>query len=187
MLCGSQTRKEGEDEPGYEPALSPVLWVREDFPTPTSSPKPFTSAESDVRLRHMGRRALQASISVLAIASFLLGTAYACACPHHHPDEEPSCHRSLEANGMTMADGIQDDAPCLAESDECVCDSLRAKIVARLDVLKLKKHAAHVSIETIVTVVAQPLTTRHEIAFEKPFYLTDSFYNLSPKRGPPVL
>ena len=82
---------------------------------------------------------------------------------------------------------IENTATCLASDADCICEVAASKAVAKSEAIKFNKHIAAVSVEkVVVTAVFHPLETAR-IDFIKPFYLSDSFYNLAPKRGPPIL
>jgi hypothetical protein len=76
----------------------------------------------------------------------------------------------------------------LAPHTNCICADTTPRIFAKSERPPLQPNVAvlvHVADSQFASVVLVIAQTR--IDFERPFYLTDSFYNLSPKRGPPVL
>src|SRR5205823_5057045 len=97
----------------------------------------------------MSRWLLQAAVSLLAIASLMLGTASACICPHHqHQEERSSIHSHPDMPAKAMADeapAADADTLSFADPDECVCEQIAAKIVARPDIVNLYKQVAAVS------------------------------------------
>ena len=137
----------------------------------------------------MGKRLEKVLLAVLAI--FSLGTASvpACACNHHLQTSchRPSCYDDTEmsemADSKTATTG--DD---LSLGSECICMITADRGIVKSESVKLKKMVS------AVTVAAQTVTSRNvsftdepRLVFEKPSYLTNSFYDLAPNRGPPIL
>lgn len=75
-----------------------------------------------------------------------------------------------------------------AGDEDCVCATATPRAIAKADPLQFHKSLA-VSTAAPDTKLAAAIVpaVAPRIDFEPPFYLTDSFHDLSPKRGPPVL
>jgi hypothetical protein len=131
-------------------------------------------------------------LSVLATLSLGMASVSACPCSHHVGANRTavSCHGHTDMPDM---DGGHerpraDTGDCIDNDGDCICAETASRTFARSFTPHLQQFVA---VHTPVVVeIAQPTTVRvvtPRIDFERPFYLTDSFYNLSPKRGPPVL
>ena len=135
----------------------------------------------------------QFAIGILTVLSLLVSSASACTCSHHHAESDTGksslhSHSEMSEFGDSHHSRVENTASCLASDSDCVCEAATAKLVAKSDWIKFDKHIATVSLEKadIAVAVFQPLTTVR-IDFAKPFYLSNSFYDLAPKRGPPNL
>lgn len=134
----------------------------------------------------------QLVLSLLAITSLFASSVSACACSHHREKaeaESPSCH---EHSPETKAGHNQHDD--LAETDittvseaGCVCLQVAPKAFAKSDKLKFEKHIATIQIVAPIKTEFAAQVVPIKFNFTKPFYLSDSYYNLSPGRAPPVL
>jgi hypothetical protein len=104
--------------------------------------------------------------------------------------EASSCLGHPGAPGMDMVgDGVSqaDSTACIENGADCICAENASRSFAKSVRPHLQTFAA---VLTSATKVAARVATVRVLSprtnFERPFYLTDSFYNLSPKRGPPV-
>jgi hypothetical protein len=134
----------------------------------------------------------QILICLVAILSLAATTASACTCDHHQHEtvkaEEPSCHSHASAHSEAGPADLDEENCCLASGSDCVCADTRPRAFAKSEGLKLQKHFTPVPAEPVVIAVPPATETSDTgIHFDKPFYLCDSFYNLAPKRGPPIL
>ena len=70
--------------------------------------------------------------------------------------------------------------------DECCCIQPAPKVISKNESFKLNKQIAELLPTSSVEIkpISQIISTK-TIDFEPPFYLSDSFYNISPSRGPP--
>ena len=117
--------------------------------------------------------------------ALLASSVSACTCSHHQVEAEVApaaspCHHHVE-----MA--ADEAGNCLSSDDDCVCSFDSEQIVVKSESIKLKKHAALAVVETPVVEQVSCIQQAAKIGFIKPSYLSDSFYNLSPSRGPPSL
>ena len=132
-------------------------------------------------------------IGILAAVSLLVSSASAaCTCSHLQGQEKSEislCHSHLEVS--ESADSHESHAEetnlCSASDADCVCAATPSKLIAKSTWIKLQKNVATVSFETSITVAVVGQMNTARVYFVKPFYLSDSFYNLAPKRGPPSL
>ena len=75
---------------------------------------------------------------------------------------------------------------CLASDDDCVCAADGQTAFAKAESLQLKKHIALAAVEIPSTVLFVGTYQTAAVSFVKPTYLSDSFYELPPSRGPPA-
>lgn len=76
---------------------------------------------------------------------------------------------------------------CVASEADCICGASASKVIAKADAIKLKQQAAVISLEVPVPAAVVLSDRAFGIDFVKPFLYSDSFYDLAPKRGPPIL
>lgn len=131
-------------------------------------------------------------ISLSALLSLFVSSVSACACSHHQakPEtESPSCHAhpaKSESGRNHDADAPETIRNSLSEAG-CVCFQIAPKAFAKSETTKFKKYAAAVYHLTAPEIVFVSRGAAVKLDFTKPFYLSDSFYNLSPGRAPPRL
>ncbi len=141
----------------------------------------------------VNRRVKQFAIGLLAMLSLFTASVSACTCSHHEAVAKPevsSCHHHSEMSEMAESDDSQAEntSTCLSSDEDCVCAENTKNIVAKFEAIKLKKHAASAnSLDVRASVKVLPANKTIEIGLVKPSYLSDPFYNLAPKRGPPVI
>ncbi len=128
---------------------------------------------------------LELGIAFCLAISLLASAVSACTCLHHQPvkaADEHSCHN--ETAETAESDNSSDQTHELSGAG-CSCFEIVPKLPAKSESPKLKKHAATNSTESplLFTVVSNVVVSLH--TFAKPLYLSDSFYNISPPRGPP--
>lgn len=130
-------------------------------------------------------RLAQLGIAFCLALSLLASAVSACACLHHQQNKaaaQHSCHQDASEN----ADAETSSQNIIAISGvDCSCFEVIPKLSAKSENPKLKKHAAANSSEPPVEISCVLLTAAASSAFAKPLYLSDSFYNISPSRGPP--
>jgi len=132
----------------------------------------------------------QFAISLLAILSLFVSAVLACTCSHHHSKHEtetPSCHEHPAKTVKARDAGTTETTETSISEAGCVCFQTAPKVFAKSETVKVKKHAAAISNLAPPIVVSAPQIVSVRIDFTKPFYLSDSFYNISPGRAPPVL
>lgn len=89
---------------------------------------------------------------------------------------------------MEMPHDNAEKSAVIVSKNDCSCIQSASKVFTKNETLKVEKHLAltPAAIRSEINVVA-PITEFKPIEFESPFYLSDSFYNLSPGRAPPRL
>lgn len=138
----------------------------------------------------VNKRLQQFAIGLLTVLLLLGSSASACTCSHHEADgtlEFAARHHHSEMSEAAESNDshIEDTNTCLASDADCVCAVTASKFVAKSAGIKLKKQVSTISIKTSIPFVVVPQTDTSRAVFVKPFYLSDSFFNLPPKRGPP--
>ncbi len=133
------------------------------------------------------------AVCLLAVLSLFVSSVPACCCAPHHQKivetETPACHEhAAETKAERQHGGISSTeiVPAVSES-ECVCRQSAPKFIAKSENVKVEKHTTAISFVKPPEIVFTAPRATEEIDFSKPFYLTDSFHNLSPGRAPPRL
>jgi hypothetical protein len=141
----------------------------------------------------VNRRILQVLTTVIALFSLGAASVSACTCPHPEPaaqSVEANCHGHTDASEAEERhhDGREATRPDdVSGTDEiCVCAAIVSKLPPKSETVKIQKQAALASTgrPAILAIREDPRPAILTV-FKKPFYLSDSFYNLAPKRGPP--
>ena len=125
----------------------------------------------------------------LATLSLFVSSVSACACSHHQQAhaEETETHSCHSAESEHSAESVEGDNICVSQTD-CFCFQHLPEVFAKAETVNVEKQSAELlqssPVEnSIITAVAAAKT----VDFESPFYLSESFYNLSPGRAPPRL
>ena len=135
--------------------------------------------------------------SILIVFSLFVSTIAACCCDHHEEKaaiETASCHAQTpetkaetKAANYHAAKDSNDAAQFDAVNAKCECTAFAApKVYAKNENVKVEKQA--LTSETIKLPEAEFAASiiAFESDFAAPFYLSDSFYNISPGRAPPA-
>lgn len=141
--------------------------------------------------------------SVLIVLSLLVSSVAACCCAHHEEKtkaETASCHADAHDSSSTKTQA-DDSAATKSETtsgkkseidhnDElnvpCGCSVQPApKVFAKNENVKIEKQAVTVAVVKLPEAEFAASIVAFESVFAAPFYLSDSFYNLSPGRAPP--
>ena len=138
------------------------------------------------------KRLQQFVIGFLTVLSLLVSSVGGCTCSHHEADgtSEPAFHHhhsEMSEAAESHDSHVEDTNACLASDADCVCAVTASKFVAKPAGIKLNKQVSTVSLETSIPVAVVRQMDAARVDFVKPFYLSDSFYNLAPKRGPPSI
>jgi hypothetical protein len=129
----------------------------------------------------------QICFAACMLTSLLIGSVSACSCSHHSGEiekpkiETTSCHSHAEGDKSKQ---VQTDH--FAPGDGCICAETAQRTAAKSDAVKLNKFTATVVPDALQTIATREQRHATSVTFaEKPLYLSDSFYYLAPKRGPP--
>jgi hypothetical protein len=146
--------------------------------------------------------------SFLVVLSLLVSSVSACTCTHNSPQAETSEHcqpeppqHSHESNTDShhshneSASGHQHDeqakinfASLSFSETECCCISPAPKVFTKSEKVKTEKQASRLLSKTEIEVRLTPqIVSVKTVEFTRPFYLSDSFHNLTPGRAPPSL
>jgi hypothetical protein len=130
-------------------------------------------------------RSAQFGIAFCLALSLMASAVSACTCLHHQQNEaaeQHSCHN--EASEKAEADSSPVDTRSISGAG-CSCFEIVPKLSAKSENPKLKKHALANSPERRANIAFVSHFGESVKTFAKPLYLSDSFYNISPSRGPP--
>ena len=132
------------------------------------------------------KKTKQIAIGLFVILSLFVSSVAACVCSHHTEKvetESVSCHQQAEAEPETAPAAKSAE---YGSSDECSCMLPAPRAFSKSETLKIEKQSAALPFSrTEIKPVAAVLPAESHY-FEKPFYLSDSFYNLKSPRAPPV-
>ena len=124
--------------------------------------------------------------------SLFVSSVSACACSHHQEKpktEVTSCHgHTEEANAESSRDNNSSETiQTIISEGKCFCIQSSPKVIAKSEKVKIEKQQIAVLpyLQGRTAFVFQTISVKS--AFITPFYLTDSFYNLTPGRAPPGL
>ena len=144
-----------------------------------------------VRVKTRILKVLTAIVVLLSV-----GTASVSACTCSHPESgtevvgpEHSHEHSDAASGGHHHDeeAGPDGGDFAASSESCVCTAAIVKASPKSEFVKFQKPAPTSGIgEPLVPPFAEAIPVDLPV-LERPFYLCDSFHNLAPKRGPPIV
>ena len=131
---------------------------------------------TDLRLHRLG-------LAVGLVLCLFASSASACACRHHQKAEalpqEPSCHaHAKKKSQQKTADASLDDSPC-------ICFDNSSKLSAKSGSTKLKNQPAIATVAMADVAFDTGISDKALSEYAKPFFLSDSFYNISPGRAPP--
>ena len=135
----------------------------------------------------------QLAMSFLIVLSFFVSSVAACCCSHQQEKAEieaPSCHTQTHE-----AKTEKHQASNSAETEQvgelnipCECFVQHApKVFAKSENVKIEKQSLTIAASALPKEVFVLSVISFESNFAAPFYLSDSFYNLSPGRAPPRL
>jgi hypothetical protein len=139
----------------------------------------------------MNGRLKQFAASFVVVLSLFVSSVSACACSHHQQVEtvSSSCHghsHSTKAETHQHTTSLE-TAQALVSETECYCIQPAPRVFAKSENVKIEKQVSNLAQISPVEIVFVPQTTSVKSEFITPFYLTDSFYNLTPGRAPPRL
>lgn len=139
------------------------------------------------------QRLKQIAFSLGIVLSLFASSISACVCLHHYEEVSAvkvSCH---EHSTMPMmenrdADSAEKFQNVISENECCRCVQFAPKVFSKSDILKVEKQTAKIfSLAPVeIGLVAQPFAANPP-DYVKPFYLSDSVYNIKSPRAPPRL
>ncbi len=134
-------------------------------------------------------RTKQFGASFLIVLSLFVSSVAACICSHHTENVEvaaPSCHEHSET--MPNHEMASDENIQQIDSDEdCCCVQPAPRVFSKSETIKIEKQAAVLPLMRIEIKAVSTIVSAENTYFEKPFYLSDSFYNIKSPRAPPRL
>jgi hypothetical protein len=120
--------------------------------------------------------------------------------PHAHNNNEKGSHgekvktpqaqpESAQGGDHQANESATDDAVCLSFSEqECCCIQPAPQAFVKADKFKFSNLVVAILPASLMNTEIAPLFVSVNLTpFIKPFYLSDSFYNISPGRAPPRL
>jgi hypothetical protein len=151
------------------------------------------------------QRLKQFAASLLVVLSLFVSSVAACTCSAHDSatsepshcepqlsvkTEENHAHEHLrDAQIDSQADdNLAKDISASFSGNECCCVQPAPRVAAKTENIKVQKQKSAISpISEIEPILVSQLVTVKTIDFVSPFYLSDSFHNLTPGRAPPRL
>jgi hypothetical protein len=139
------------------------------------------------------QRLKQCAVSLLIVLSLFVSSVSACTCPHETQTTELShCQPPQHSHGAQAEshhnETIPESVSVLVSPNQCcgIQSTPRASAVTKN--IQVEKQALATSLApTIEFISISHIAPIKTIGFVTPFYLSDSFHNLTPGRAPPRL
>ncbi len=140
----------------------------------------------------------QFGLVLCCIVSLFVPTFATCICPQmqassahchseHQSSQKASCEHHQEDSG-TAASPSETIQTTISEPDCCCASPAPPRAFAKSETVKIEKQVAvTVQPSRIEINITPQVVSVKTIVFARPFYLSDSFYNISPGRAPPRL
>ncbi|MEP6900788.1 MAG: hypothetical protein ABJA66_03500 [Actinomycetota bacterium] len=132
----------------------------------------------------------QFSASFLIVLSLFVSSVSACVCSHHHTEKveikTSSCHEH-SGNKQNQNANSSETLETFDSDDKCCCVESAPKIFSKSETIKIEKQTAVLPFSRVEIKAVSRVVSVERIYFEKPFYLSDSFYNIKSPRAPPRL
>jgi hypothetical protein len=133
------------------------------------------------------KKTKQTAVGFLIVVSLFVSSVAACICSHHTEKVEAqaaaSCHEHAEAKPETNE---VEQAAKFASGEECSCASPAPRVFSKSETIKIEKQASAGSFSLLEIKTVATFVSAGNVYFEKPFYLSDSFYNIKSPRAPPA-
>jgi hypothetical protein len=132
------------------------------------------------------KKSKQIAVGFLIILSLFVSSVSACVCSHHAEKaatETASCHEHSEKKQEANS---SENGKNFDSNDECSCVQPAPGIFSKSETIKIEKQTSALPFSKIEIKTASMVVFEKNIYFEKPFYLSDSFYNLKSPRAPPA-
>lgn len=151
------------------------------------------------------QRLKQFAASLLVVLSLFISLVAACTCSaHESATNEPShCEPQLSVKteenhahqhlpyaqiGSQIDDKLTTDLSASFSENACCCVQSAPRVAAKTENIKVEKQKSAITqISEIEPILVSQLVIVKTIDFVSPFYLSDSFHNLTPGRAPPRL
>lgn len=138
-----------------------------------------------VRLKQFG-------VALCLLVSLFVSSVSACTCSHHPEKVEPkvsSCHQHSETATTEQHHNSdsKEKAQSLVPQDGCCCIEPTPRVIAKAENIRIEKQKLAALSFLPVEIAFAPQLNSVKSEFTRKFYLTDSFYNLTPGRAPPSL
>ena len=121
----------------------------------------------------------------LIILSLFVSSVAACVCSHHAEKVEAevsSCHEHSEPAPAAPTGQVRQ----IDSNDDCGCIRPAPRVFSKSETIKIEKQAAVLTFSLAGTKAVLTAVSVENFFFEKPFYLSDSFYNSKSPRAPPA-
>ena len=134
------------------------------------------------------KKSKQIAGGILIILSLFVSSVAACICSHHteKAQVDVSCHEHSEKKQDQDADSSE-KIQQLDSYDECGCVLPAPRAISKSETIKFEKQTSALPVSQVEIKIVSLSFAVENSYFEKPSYLSDSFYNLKSPRAPPVL
>jgi hypothetical protein len=140
------------------------------------------------------QRLKQCAVSLLVVLSLFVSSVSACTCPHETQTSElshcqPASQHSHDAQAESHHNETKPESVLvLALPSQCCGIQSAPRVSAVTKNIEIEKQALATSPVPVIEFVSISLIDTNKTAdFVTPFYLSDSFHNLTPGRAPPRL
>jgi len=132
------------------------------------------------------KKSKRLAVGFLIVLSLFVSSVAACVCSHHAEKVETevsSCHGHSETAQETNS---AEKVSKLDSNDECFCIQPAPRVFSKSETIKFEKQMAVLPLSQVEIKTVSQIVSDSGGFFEKPFYLSDSFYNLKSPRAPPA-
>jgi hypothetical protein len=132
------------------------------------------------------KKSKQIAVGFLIVLSLLVSSVAACVCSHHAEKVETlnsSCHAHSQAKQETAS---PEKVSRLDSNDDCHCIQPAPRAFSKSETIKFAKQTAVLPVSQVEIKAVSQIISGARVYFEKPFYLSDSFYNQKSPRAPPA-
>jgi hypothetical protein len=151
------------------------------------------------------QRLKQFAACLLVVLSLFVSSVSACTCSSHKSQTNELSHCQPQQPVKTEEHQAHQHTPDLEEAshhdgdlpenilasfsdDECCCVQSTPRVSAKTENIKIEKQKVAVSSFTPIKLISElPTVPTKTVDFIAPYYLSDSFHNLTPGRAPPRL
>ena len=140
------------------------------------------------------QRLKQCAVSLLVVLSLFVSSVSACTCSHEPQASELShCHPQPQHSHDAQSDShhnetTQESVSVLVSPNQCCGIQSAPRVSAVTKNVQVEKQALTTSPSPAIEFVSiSYIASVKTVGFVTPFYLSDSFHNLTPGRAPPRL